>query len=78
MLDYPNPCKCTSVVIGGFNTGIHERRFVPNSADSPLVSDDIDAIRGHYGLQCDKESKLTNCKPTNMIIIMFVERTNWL
>ena len=64
------------MIIGGFNTWIHERRFVPNSADSPLVSDDIDAIRRHYGLQCDKESKFTNWKPTKMTIIMFVERVN--
>ena len=63
VLEYPNPCDCTDVVIGGFNVWISERRSVPNSADSLLISDDINAIRRHYGLQCDKERKFTNCKP---------------
>ena len=59
VLEYPNPCECTSVVMGRFNTWIPERLFAPVAVDRPLVSDDIKAIRRHYWSQCDKESKFT-------------------
>ena len=46
--------------MGEFNTWIAERLFAPVAVDRPLVSDDIDAIRRHYGLQCD--GKFTNSR----------------
>ena len=59
VLEYPNPCECTSVAMGGFNIRRIPERLVapPGAVESPLVSDDIHAIRKHYGLQCDKEGK---------------------
>ena len=30
-----------------------KRSYTPVSVDRPLVSNDIDEIRKHYGLQCD-------------------------
>ena len=43
--------------MGGFNTRIPERLVAPVAVRIPLVSDDIYAIRNHYGLYCDKELK---------------------
>ena len=61
VLNYPNPCECTSVVMGGFNTRIPDRSFVPGSAYTPFLSDDISIIREHYGILCDDRSKFLAC-----------------
>ena len=74
VLEYPNPCECTSVVMGGFNTLIAERLFAPVAVDRPLVSDDIKALRRHYGLQCDKESKFTNSRQHNSFYICYEDK----
>ena len=65
VLPYPNPCECTSVIMGGLNTWTPIRPFVPVYAKTPLLSDDINTIREHYKLQCDEESKYydINLKP---------------
>ena len=39
--------------MGGFSTWKAERLSAPVAVDRPLISDDINAIRRHYGLQCD-------------------------
>ena len=57
VLPYHNPCECTSVIMGGMNTWIPIRSFVPVYVVSPLLSDDIETIRTHYDLECDEESK---------------------
>ena len=59
VLPYSNPCECTSVIMGGVNTWTPIRPFLPVYAVSPLISDDINAIREHYGIKCEGESKLT-------------------
>ena len=62
VLPYKNPCKCTSVSLGGTNTWTPVRYFAPFIAESPIVSDDIIRIRTHFGLDCDEESKLMETK----------------
>ena len=59
VLDYPYPCECTRVVIGGFTRGTPKRQYyhTPVYAESPLVSDDISEFRRHYGIECEEESK---------------------
>ena len=57
VLPYPDPCGCTEVIMGGMNTWTPVRPFEPTYADSPLLSDDINAIRDHYQLDCDGDSK---------------------
>ena len=46
------PCKCTSVKLGGTNNETHMRPFKPTYVNKPLVSNEIAIIRKHYGLQC--------------------------
>ena len=58
VLPYPDPCKCTEVIMGDMNTCTHIRPFQPTYADSPLLSNDIKAIREHYQLVCDDNGKL--------------------
>ena len=55
MLDYLNPCECTSVVMGRFNTGTPRRQFTPVTTERPLISDNIKTIRMHYGIVCEEE-----------------------
>ena len=62
VLPYPNPCECTSVIMGGVNTWTPIRPFVPVYVLSPLLSNNIEAIRTHYGLECDEKSKLSYIK----------------
>ena len=52
VLPYAEPCKCTSVRLGGMNTRTPIRLFKPTYVSKPLVSTDIAKIRKHYGLQC--------------------------
>ena len=58
VLPYPDPCECTSVIMGGMNTWTPTRPFVPTYADTPLLSEDVKTIRKHYKLNCN-EGKLT-------------------
>ena len=44
--------------MGGMNTWTPIRQYIPVYVESPLLSDDVNAIREHYGLTCDTESKL--------------------
>ena len=57
VLPYPNPCECTSVIMGGLNTWTPIRPFIPVYVKSPLFSDDVNEIREHYGLACDANGK---------------------
>ena len=52
VLPYKDPCKCTKVRFGGMNIDTPKRSFDPVYVNKPLVSDDIEKIRDHYGLQC--------------------------
>ena len=52
ILPYAEPCKCTSVRMGGMNTRTPIRPFKPTYVSKPLVSSNIAKIRKHYGLQC--------------------------
>ena len=56
-LPYPDPCGCTKVIMGGMNTWKPIRPFIPLYVESPLLSDDVNTIREHYGLTCDLGSK---------------------
>ena len=58
VLPYPDPCGCTEVIMGGMNTWTPIRSFEPTYVESPLLSDDIKAIRDHYQLVCDDNGKL--------------------
>ena len=40
--------------MGGMNTWTPIRPFVPTYADTPLLSEDVKAIRMHYGLKCNE------------------------
>ena len=55
--------------MGGVNKWTPIRPFVPVYALSPLLSDDINAIRMHYGLQCNKESKYICVKSALLQIV---------
>ena len=50
--------------MGGLNTWTPIRPFLPKYYDSPLLSDDINEIREHYGLNCDEDRKFTFSKNT--------------
>ena len=63
VLPYPNPCKCSRVIMDGLNTWTPRRPFVPVYAKNPLLSDDISVIRDHYKLQCDEKSKYWKGNP---------------
>ena len=52
VLPYQHPCSCTSVIMGGVNTWTPIRPFKPIYVNTPLLSDDIDKIRAHYGIIC--------------------------
>ena len=52
VLPYKDPCSCTSVIMGGVNTWTPIRPYKPKYVDTPLLSDDIDEIRDHYGITC--------------------------
>ena len=54
VLPYPDPCSCTSVIMGGVNTWTPVRHFVPTYTDTPLLSEDVEEIRMHYGLECNE------------------------
>ena len=60
VLSHPNPCECTRVIMGGINMWSSIRPSVPTYADTPSLSDDVKAIRSHYELKCNKESKNYN------------------
>ena len=57
-LPYAEPCKCTSVMLGGKNTVTHVRPLKPTYVDKPLLSNEIATIRKHYGLQCPGKNDL--------------------
>ena len=54
VLPYPNPCGCTKIIMGGMNTWTPIRPFVPTYVETPLLSHDVDEIRRHYRLKCNK------------------------
>ena len=56
VLPYKDPCACTSVRIGGLNTVTPKRAFEPTYTKELLISDDVEKIREHYGLQCKGKS----------------------
>ena len=58
VLPYPDPCSCTKIIMGGMNTWTPIRPFVPTYVNTPLLSEDLKAIRSHYGLECN-EGELT-------------------
>ena len=51
VLPYEVPCTCTSVRLGGINMDTPERSFDPTYVEKPLVSDDVEEIRDHFGLK---------------------------
>ena len=53
VLPYQHPCECTKIIMGGVNTWTPIRPFKPTYVNTPLLSDDVDKIRKHYGLDCD-------------------------
>ena len=53
VLPYQHPCDCTEVIMGGVNTWTPIRPFKPTYVNTPLLSDDVDEIRKHYGLDCN-------------------------
>ena len=57
VLPYPNPCLCTEIIMGGMNTWTPIRPFKPVYASTPLISDDVEKIRKHYNLKCEKQGK---------------------
>lgn len=57
LLSYLNQCECTEVAIGGLNTWTPVRPLVPIYAKTPLFSEDVNSIREHYNIYCDKTSK---------------------
>ena len=57
VLPYLDPCGCTRVIMGGMNTWTPIRTYVPTYADSPFWSEDMKAIRMHYGLECGEKGK---------------------
>ena len=63
VLDYQNPCECTKVAIGGFTTPTPNRQYTPVHAERPMVSENIDAFRMHYGTECGEESKCHSLLP---------------
>ena len=42
------------VIMGGMNTWSPVRNFVPTNVDTPLLSNDVRAIRKHYELKCNE------------------------
>ena len=56
--------------MGGLNTWTPIRPFVPTYYNSPLLSDNINEIREHYGLDCNDESKLASNVP---LFVDFIE-----
>ena len=67
VLDDPNPCKCTNVVMGGFTTW--NSQLTPGHAENPLLSDDISTIRMHYGIECEEQSKCFDCFSTERLML---------
>ena len=61
VLPYAEPCKCTSVRMGGMNTQTPIRPFRPTYVSKPLVSSKIAKIRKHYGLQCSGKKDNNVC-----------------
>ena len=57
VLPYPDPCVCTRVIMGGMDTWKPIRPIVPAFTETPLLSNDVNAIRAHYGLRCETGSK---------------------
>ena len=52
VLPYEDPCLCTSIRLGGMNIDTPERHFNPVYKLAPWVSEDLQAIRLYYGLEC--------------------------
>ena len=52
VLQYEDPCACTSVMNGGVNFKTPERSFDPMYVERPLRSNNIEEIREHYNLNC--------------------------
>ncbi len=55
VLPYEDPCECTSIRYGGANIQTPKRPFKPVYVDEPLVGDNIEKIREHYGLDTTGE-----------------------
>ena len=45
--------------MGDVNTWTPIRPYIPVYVTCPLLSDGVNAIREHYGLTCDTESKFS-------------------
>ena len=58
VLPYAEPCKCTSVRMGGMNTRTPIRPFKPTYVSKPLASTDVAKIRKHYRLQCSGKNDI--------------------
>ena len=71
MLSYPKPCECTEVIMGGGSLKWPPKRlYTPVLVDRPLVSNDIEEIRKHYGLKCDDTEDV--CKSKDVFFCLFV------
>ena len=56
VLPYAEPCKCTSVRMGGITTQSPIRTFKKTYVSKPLVSTNVENIRKHYELRCTGEN----------------------
>ena len=58
--------------MGGVTTWTPVRPFVPAYVPSPLTSNDIIAIRAHYGLECDEKGNFSNHIHDNLFILLII------
>ncbi|XP_072016911.1 hyalin-like [Amphiura filiformis] len=52
VLSHKDPCRCTNIKLGGANSYRPTRTFNPVYVHSPMISDDVNQIREHYGWDC--------------------------
>ena len=52
VLPYEDPCLCTSLRLGGWNTVTPKRSFDPLYADEVIITDDVEKIRKFFGVKC--------------------------
>ena len=57
VLPNPEPCLCTAIILGGANTWSLVSPLKPVFVYNPLISNDINKIREHYGLICEDIGK---------------------
>ena len=52
VLSYKDPCESSNFWYGGGNMFTPKRSFKPVYVETPVVGDNIDEIRDHFGLNC--------------------------